>query len=114
MTSEYQDHNKILSKVTNIQPMTPSLIMSIAIHSAAVGWDEYKKALYKHEHGVDTYSDLEDSDDNAENDDTDIIIESTPITPTPNPVPISQQELPDIVMTLLIHLLHPKFHGKKR
>ncbi|RGB42524.1 hypothetical protein C1646_750853 [Rhizophagus diaphanus] len=38
------------SKATNIQPMTLSLIMFIATHSAAVGWDEYKKALYKHEH----------------------------------------------------------------
>ncbi|RGB22537.1 hypothetical protein C1646_775921 [Rhizophagus diaphanus] len=101
------------SKAMNIQPMTLSLIMSIATHSAAVGWDEYKKALYKHEHGVDTYSDLEDSDDCTEDDDTDIIIESTPITPTPNPVPISQQELPDIVITPVDLPVTPKISQKE-
>ncbi|RGB30174.1 hypothetical protein C1646_671903 [Rhizophagus diaphanus] len=72
--SEEADPKQYLeqSKATNIQPMILSLIMSIAIHFTAVGWDEYKKALYKHEHGalVDSYSDLEDSDDNAEDNDT--------------------------------------------
>ncbi|RGB30388.1 hypothetical protein C1646_765411, partial [Rhizophagus diaphanus] len=74
-----------------------------------------KEALYKHEHGalVDTYSDLEDSDDNAKDDDTDIIIESTPITPTPNPVPISQQELSDIVMTPVDLPVTPKISRKE-
>ncbi|RGB31059.1 hypothetical protein C1646_764522 [Rhizophagus diaphanus] len=102
-----------LSKAMNIQPMTLSLIMSIATHSTAVGWDEYKKALYKHEHGVDTYSDLEDSDDCTEDDDTDIIIESTPLTPTPNPVPILQQELPDIVMTPVDPPVTPEISRKE-
>ncbi|RGB27789.1 hypothetical protein C1646_768651 [Rhizophagus diaphanus] len=54
------------SKATNIQPMTLSLIMSIATHSTAIGWDEYFTNT------------------------------NVKITPTPNPVPISQQELPDI------------------
>ncbi|RGB35339.1 hypothetical protein C1646_759418 [Rhizophagus diaphanus] len=103
------------SKATNIQPMTLSLIMSIATHFAAVGWDEYKKALYKHEHValVDSESNLEDSDDNAKDDDTDIIIESMPIMPTPNPVPISQQELPDIVMTPVDPPVTPKISWKE-
>ncbi|RGB24460.1 hypothetical protein C1646_773057 [Rhizophagus diaphanus] len=67
------------SKATNIQPMTLSLIMSIATHTSASGWHAYT-----------------DLDNSAKNDDMDIITENMPITLTPNPVLISQQELPDI------------------
>ncbi|RGB25548.1 hypothetical protein C1646_771560 [Rhizophagus diaphanus] len=52
------------SKATNIQPMTLSAL-------------------------ADSDPNLEDSDDSAKDDDTDIIIESTLITLTSNPVPIS-------------------------
>ncbi|RGB35337.1 hypothetical protein C1646_759415 [Rhizophagus diaphanus] len=78
------------SKATNIQPITLSLIMTIATYALASGWNEYKMALYEHEG---------DSDDSAKDDDTDTITANTPIMLTPNPVLISQQELPDIVMT---------------
>ncbi|RGB26217.1 hypothetical protein C1646_800864 [Rhizophagus diaphanus] len=89
------------SKATNIQPMTLSLIMSLASYTAATGWNEYIKTLHEHKSGALAESglDLKDLDNFAKDDDTDIITENMPITPTPNPVPISQLELSDIVMT---------------
>ncbi|PKY60496.1 hypothetical protein RhiirA4_484270 [Rhizophagus irregularis] len=57
--------------------------------------------------------DLDDSDDSAKNCDTDSIIENTPITSTPNPVLISQHELPNVEMTPVDQSVIPEISRKK-
>ncbi|EXX71972.1 hypothetical protein RhiirA5_423702 [Rhizophagus irregularis] len=101
------------SKATNIQPITLSLIISIASYAVAAGWNAYKMALYNNKEEALGLSNLDDLDDQARDCDTDDIIENTPIMPTPNPVPISQHELPDVVMTPVDQLVTTKILRKE-
>ncbi|CAB4395755.1 unnamed protein product [Rhizophagus irregularis] len=54
------------SKVTNIQPMTFSLIMSITFHAIAAEWNAYTRALCDNEQEVLKQSEFNDSENSGE------------------------------------------------